>query len=561
MLTKTETSGLAVERAGAGPEARRALWALDVVFFALAATFIVLSPCGHWRNWMVGVKMWDKCDPGGAYVGSGLYILGDMEAAAFVGHPGLPLQLLAGTFAQAGYGLHRLAGGDLPYMEFWVRNIRWLFMATGLAVALVHVVSFHVLYAFTRKLLEDGRAAFLAVLAYATLLPTLSYATRISVEPFLVSLFLLTLLTLWGVEEALGEGRRKRAYGMAVLAGLAATAALLTKIHLAGPLVPFGLGMLLLQGRGDGRRLVERVRGKLGLGAAYAASALAWFTLGSVKIDWTRFFVFWRKMSPGAIAYAEATGETVYNYRPDAGSVTAGMISALKKNLAAYVPGFTPMGIFTIAEGAFLVIAVAGTVWYWRAHPERRRLVWWPALYCLCIAPVLCYKGWWHYFFIPLSVASVFFGFCVAEGVKRLGRRPALEGWGWVWGVAVVLLVHAVGMAFVADSKMYDVAYYRREIRPFHEALALVGKKQRIAVVGRSPRYRIDPHGIAPGWVQPHTAFHDAWEGLFVLVTPPAKISGRWAKQQKVGVVVDTRRESVEALTLKQWAERQKKER
>src|SRR5205814_562057 len=97
-------------------------------------------------------------------------------------------QLLIWAIARAGFGLGRLSGAAFSgdYFVFWARHIRWLFILAGWQVAFLHVLSFHVLEAFARRLLGSARAALFCVLGYATLFPVMFYSTRISVEPLLI---------------------------------------------------------------------------------------------------------------------------------------------------------------------------------------------------------------------------------------------------------------------------------------------------------------------------------------------------------------------------------------
>jgi hypothetical protein len=552
MSIQTHTITLDTLPTRSAPGLRWAMGTLDTLFFLTAAVFIWLAPCGGWANYIFSASMWYNNDPGGAYVGSGLFFLSGWNPPAFPGHPGLPLQLIIAVIAQAGHGLYALAGGSEPYLRFWARHISWLFCLSALVVAAIHVLSFHVLYAFARKLLDDAHTAFLAVLAYATLMPTLYFATRISVEPILVTFFLLTLLSLWNMEEALANGRQRRACYLAAAAGVYSVGAFFTKMHLAGPLIPFALLQLLLQGRGDQRQWLQRIREKLVPAAGFVIAAAVAFLPGCLKMDWKTFFGLWIRFSPGAKQYVSQSGDTASNYAPTLGGIAAGIQGNIVDFVPLYFKGMTSTGVFTITETVFVIFAMLGTIWFCRAYPHKRRLVLWPALYGLLILPVLCYRVWWHYWFIFLAVGSVFFAFALTRLIERspihrLGARAAFAG-----SIALVLLIHSGSMILVLNSKLKDVQSYRQTMRAYHQALARVPENQRIVVLGET-RSLWEIHGVRPSWVPRGREFIRTFESLFVPIKKPDRLTLAWFQRSDIGLILDCRQSPIRVQTPSEW--------
>jgi hypothetical protein len=280
-----------------GRLSRLALLTTDVTFFVAMAAFVVLAPCGDWENEAFGVKLWHNADPAGPYVISAVHFL-DQPYPPFLGHPGTTLQLLLHLAARTAHGLLALGGVTAPFVAFWARHVAWLFALSGLVVAALHVVSFHALHAYARRLGLCQRTAFIAVLAYATSFPVLYYGTRVSPEPLLVTLTLVALLLADSCTAALASGRRVRASLLAGGAGAAAVLALFTKLHLAFPLAPLVVVQVLTQARPDARPLLRRIgEGMVPAGVALGSS-FGTFLICSLKVPWHDFFAFWLQLRP-----------------------------------------------------------------------------------------------------------------------------------------------------------------------------------------------------------------------------------------------------------------------
>src|SRR6266571_5653191 len=131
-------------------ELRWAMLTLDALFLAICLTFILLAPGGQWANRVIGVSLWWNGDPGAGYVVGSLYAF-TPSRHEFVGHPGLPIQLVVGAFAHLIYSINRISGGGESFFDFWARNFRGLFILGSCIIALFHVASFHVLFAFAKE--------------------------------------------------------------------------------------------------------------------------------------------------------------------------------------------------------------------------------------------------------------------------------------------------------------------------------------------------------------------------------------------------------------------------
>ncbi|MGE5608531.1 MAG: hypothetical protein ACM359_04710 [Bacillota bacterium] len=524
------------------------LWILDIVFFAFAAVFICLAPCGSWRNVIWGQTMWDNNDPGGPYVISSLYFFRQFGHPPFIGHPGVTLQAMIAAAAHAIYAVRSLAGDPQPFLEFWARNIRWLFIIAGLIIAAMHVVSFHVIYAVARKLLGDAKPAFLAVLSYATLLPTLFYATRISVEPILVSMVLLTLLNLWRMQEARDAGLHAHAYRLACLAAATSAAALLTKFHLSFPLIPLCVLQIGLQKGSDGAGLWCRLLSRSKLLLCYAVIAIVILAVGALSMDLNEFWRGWQGYSPGA---SRSVAQTMPAQNADLWRSISVAWSSTLYNLRAYFTPDTNLYVFTVSEAVFCPLAAIGLVAFWFARPDKRALIVWPLIYGLLLLPILGYRGYWHYFFLHLAVASVFFAFLLHTTAhrllaRRIGPMPLHASL-----ILLVLLIHSVSIAFVFASKCNDIEVYRSAYRPLHDALAQIRRGQRIAVFAARRWAPWKLHGAYEEWSQSAGEFRQVFDNLFAVLHGDRFPKG-WVAANHVGVAVDARQQPWHSIPLKQ---------
>jgi hypothetical protein len=465
----------------------RALLAVDVAFFVVMAGFAVLAPCGDWANEAFGVTFWRNADPGGPYVISAVHFF-DQRYPPFMGHPGTTLQLLLHLAARATHALLGLGGTTAPFVAFWARHIAWLFALCCLVVAALHIVSFHALHAYARRLGLSRRSAFVAVLAYATSFPVLYYGVRVSPEPLLLTLTLVALLLANACGTALASERRLRACLLAAGAGAAAVLALFTKLHLAFPLAPLVVVQVLTQARPGSRPLLRRIReGLLPAGVALASS-VGVFLVCSLKVPWPAFLDFWLQYTPIVDGGGPQSGLTLPDGAPPRAIVT-GLARALGRNLAGRFQA-NPNGLFTLSEGVFVVLGCLGLVVLWRRLPQARSRLAWAAALCVCLFPVVALRGRWHYYMLYLAFVAI--GFAVL-----VDARPARTGDGksrWLRGslrfsVLATLVVHAASVTLFVAAKANDVAAYRRTVGPYLSALESLPPGTRAAIVSKGFKF------------------------------------------------------------------------
>jgi len=339
---------------------------LSVCYLAGFGWLSHLAPCGFWVNQAFGHPMWLENDPGGFYVVNAHELFRARTPFYWPGHPGLPLDLLLWTVQAALYGLSGGAGTGLTFTQFTARQISVVFTASKILITAVHLTSFLLLHRLARRLGSSPRAAVIAVLLYATSLPVLYYASRISVEPVMMTFFLATLVCL--LEASRDERHAAR---WAALAGVAAVSAAFTKAHLMA-LLPL-LAWLFVRLRSDGRDRASRRRAGLWLIGAAGLATAAFLPLA----DWWNFGRYWLGVAGvdaagGTRAVAGATGTRLVE-------VAAGI---LETPLRGWLPGPTRAGLFLLCEPGFVALSLAGAAVWWRRRDPPRRLVGWLLQFC-----------------------------------------------------------------------------------------------------------------------------------------------------------------------------------
>ncbi len=136
--------------------AARQLLVIDSIFLTIFIAFAFLAPAGQWYDEVVGVQVsgWNG-DPGAGYVVGSLYAFTG-QRREFVGHPGMPMQIVIGALAHLVHWFHRISGGNDDLFQFWARHFRWLFILGSVVIALCHVISFHALFSFVKRLRGDA---------------------------------------------------------------------------------------------------------------------------------------------------------------------------------------------------------------------------------------------------------------------------------------------------------------------------------------------------------------------------------------------------------------------
>ncbi len=534
------------------PEARcwRALLILDLVFLAASAVTLHLAPCGAWTNFVVGVEFWQNTDPGGPYVASSLYFFRSGTYPPFPGHPGLTLQLPIAIFARVVYAVAHATGTTAPYLLFWAKNLRCLFIFAGYMIAAWHIISFHALYALARRFV-DARAAFLGVLAYATVFFTLYFCTRLSGEPIIVSMFLFVTLSLWNANDALAQARRGRAFAWIALAAICTGCAFFTKIQLGGLLPAFGLLQLLVQRQQNPRPLRRRLRARLVPAGWYVVVAAATLFLWNLKMDWISFFKLWFFYTPGQkdsqavnqLLRNHSYTQIVQTYWHDASNMLVGFFQSSWHNTGLFFSPRTPQGLFALSEAIFLPACLLGLAIYWRTHTDKRRQLFWPLLYLVVLIPLLAYRGLWHYSCMHLAIGSVFFGFLL----NRLLRPPRLR-----YGILAVVLMHALSIGLVAQGKLFDIHIYRERILPFQQAIDRVPYGHHVAMVGAYIPPIWHMHGVLPQWLWLDGPFQRTCESFFLPLPDGQPLTRDWARENRVDSVLDFRGDT-RLVPIDQW--------
>jgi hypothetical protein len=530
---------------------RRAFLAMDAAFLLAMAGFAVLAPCGDWQNEAFGVTLWRNADPGGPYVISAMHFF-DRPYPPFMGHPGTTLQLLLHLAARTTHGLLALGGVTAPFIAFWAHHIAWLFALCCFVVTALHIVSFHALHAYARRLGLGRRAAFIAVLAYATSFPVLYYGMRVSPEPLLVTLTLVALLLADSCGADLASGRRFRACLLAGGAGAAAVLALFTKLHLAFPLAPLIVVQVLTQARPDARPALRRIgEGLLPAGVALASS-LGVFLLCSLKVPWPAFLDFWLQYTPIVSGGGPQSGLTLPD-GADPGALLAGLARAFARNLAGRFEA-TPNGLFTVSEGLFVVLGSLGLVLLWKGRPPARSRLGWAAVLCVCLFPVVAFRGRWHYYVLYLAFAAIGFATLTDAWLARTaGGSSGRPGERRRRAVLATLLVHAVSLSLFFAAKVNDVAMYRRSVGPYLSALDRLPPGSRAAILSKGFKFWLLDGGYPSYIERDQLELTRTFESRGYVAKRAQWITPDLVQRLNISCVIDASSGTVRATPIEEW--------
>ena len=440
----------------------------------------------------------------------------------------------------------------MPFIAFWARHIAWLFTLSSIVVAVLHVLSFHVLHAYARRLGLQHRTALIAVLAYATCFPVLYYGARVSPEPLLVTFTLVALLQADSCGMALGSSRRLPGGLFAGGAGAASMLALFTKLHLAYPLTPIILLQVLMQRRSVGQSIVSRIREGLLPAACALASSLAVFTVCSLKVNWHAFFDFWFQYTPGQPT-GDAQLDLTQRYVANLPVMALGAATAFGKNLSDH---FRPTvnGLFTLSDGLFVVIACFGLVRLWNHLPEGRPKLVWPAALCVGLFPVVAFRGVWHYYVVYLPFAAIGFAYAVELWQARYSLGGPPTAWhGLRRPIIATLLVHSASLVFFGATKARDVVTFRRNVGPYLSALEGAPPGTRVAIVSRRFEFwQLD--GGYPNYIErERVGITQAFEGSGYVVKRAYWITPELVDRLKISSVIDPSSGTVRHVPIEQW--------
>jgi hypothetical protein len=428
--------------------------------------FTLLAPFGFWKNEMFGQTLWRETDPSGVYIDAAHRLVWG-EAPLWVLHPGTTMTLMLAGIQHAYYALASDPG--FTFTEFIARNLPTVFVLSKLMMTLVHLASFFLIFVFANRLLRDERAAFFAVLGYATSLPVLFFLSRISPEPLVVICFLLSTLAIWRYQDLARDGQLGGALWLAAFSAAVAVSGTVTKLNFLGPL-PFFLMLYVLAGgwgENTGGPVAWRTRILALLVFTVVGAALA--MVYSQIIDWSRFFMAWRLMNDA--------------WR------------AVPWRLESLLPGTTPERIFLLSELVYVALGIAGWINFLRRNPEQRIPALWVSAYGGYALLLFAYRIMkdgnflpFHYFHLANAVVAIFFGYTTVLVLRHLPLR--LGGWqAACFGLVWVAVIHLVAVWATVDSRLFDAASYT----PNRETYGVIARLEPGERLGLVRRVGIDP--------------------------------------------------------------------
>ncbi len=457
------------------------------VYFVYSVVASWLAPTGYWMNTVFGSDFWYETDPGGAYLSSAIQLF-ESKHQYYFGHPGVTLHLILYAIVKCYYTIASLFDGDIPFYNFAARNLSMIFFLSKLCLSLFHFLSFYLVYRFTFKILKNDSAAVIAALVYATSFPVLYFLTRIAPEPIMVVFFLLTFIFIYEYQDREREGNIKTGLVFVSLSAVSAVLSFYTKIQLLGAL-PFYILFYLLADRLFMKNgLLKKLKEISIYTTVYLLSCAFTAFFCNLFVDWGRFF----RTSSG---YALGAVESMSSGLMMEDTFDKGMFI-----LRAYIPRFLNefvkplLGLrgemqghifwFILCELPFFVVVIIGAVFYFRHTRERSRAVW-PLLYGGFTVFVWMYRLSFHYLFIFMLVAAVFFGYAADLFFTRFS---------YIWTgrfrlVRILLLVlafHFIAILAAVNSKIYDVRQYNRGPRQIYRAMAMVNEGKHIALITKT---------------------------------------------------------------------------
>lgn len=446
-----------------------------VVFFSVLS---YLAPCGMWSNSVLGIPFWQESDPGMWYVVSAHQMFFDRRGVIYPGHPGLTLQLIL-FLVQKIYFV--LAGAGNDFSHFTARHIAHVFIFSKIIVSLLHVVSFYLLYLFSMRLIKKPRAAVMSALAYATCFPVLYYASRISVEPLAVIFFLSSFLAAWKYSDCIRENKTGAAFIVAGVTAFLAVSGIMTKMHYLLPLPVFVFACMVFGARNNQKDARPTGAVRFASAAVYVVSAVVFIVLYSQLINWKDFISLWGNDYFGGELSPRVDGSAL-------------IIRSISYKLAAIShfpfksyfpkPSMNWNGVFTICELPFAAFSIVGLAVYLIGNRRERRNTLWPAVTAAVVIPAWLYNGSFHYLFIPFAFISVFFGYYADVIFGTFGEKARGAKF-YVRLAAVALIFHFFSSCLAVQSRFDDVKKYVHEMKPFHDAMSMLGPGERMGILVR----------------------------------------------------------------------------
>ena len=394
---------------------------------------------------------------------------------AFIGHPGLPFVAFIQIIIRVNYWVAKLFGTSVSYASFVAKNLQWIIFLSKLSTTGLHILSFWVQYKVVRYLTNRSDISILAVIAYSTTYPVLVYLNNISPEPMLVIFVFLAIFWLWEGKRSLVEGASYKSYLLIALSGFASVAAIYTKFMISAPLLIFSLAYLLFKNNED--RLMSSKRRWSAL-SVYMSSFVIIFAIGTYLVNWGRHLRFWFDFVPGASGYQSdlSLSNTIFE-------ILIQTINHLVEGIKTYSPGITINGLFTIAEFAFLVIAVIGFVSFFRDRPDKRDQLIWMGIFTVLMTPMAIFRHQWHYLFLHLVLASVFFSYQIIRVCENRYKGTDKAHQVLKMATLATLVIHGVSFILFVDAKKFDIEQYAHR-KLYFEALNEITYNGHIGIQG-----------------------------------------------------------------------------
>jgi hypothetical protein len=167
------------------------------------------------------------------------------------------------------------------------------------------------------------------------------------------------------------------------------------------------------------------------------------------------------------------------------------VVKAGGRTLAEHFQASGKGWFFTLSDGVFVVLGFVGLVLVWRGLPTARSRIGWAATLCLCLFPVVAFRGRWHYYMLYVAFAAIGFAYLINTWLGR--TSSSLSGWsgGSALRRAIVatLLVHAVSVTLFFAVKVNDVRSYHRLVGPYLSALDRLAPGTRAAIVSKGFKF------------------------------------------------------------------------
>jgi len=525
---------------------------LGGLLLAYSVVFTTLAPGGLWTNTIAGETAWRENDPGGYYLASAHELGTPHSSQVFAGHPGLPVQAALAGIQRALY-LCRSAR-DLGYTEYVARHLGEVWWWSKLMSTVMHLVSLYCLFLLSRRLLGSSRSAMLATVAYGSSFPVLYYISRVSVEPWVLIWFCLAFLAILHLEDAMAQQGRAGAVGWAAIAAACAVSGAFTKMHLLAPLPVYCLAAILLGSPGLVGTAKPLARRRLVVGAAFVGVALVAALFYSQFMDWTEFLSYWLRESTPHLADVQAPVSWAGILRVRIQQAWAALSLELLRP--------APVGI---VEAPFVALACWGAAVLARRVRLRTPLVW-PAAYAFATLALPFLRNqsriWqgFHYLILGFAILAIAYGDLVARLVQRFraSRRSSVT----LGALGLTIALHGGAIWIAMQSRIHDVHEYRRaNIGALYEAIAELGRGERVLVVGAVPHH---VHGLVSYASAEHPSRLVAEVEDILLYedeVPDRQRRRRGFERRGVTEVVDARGQPARALSLDAWIRSRRSER